>query len=176
MYPHSSLYLSIYLSIYPSIYPHESTYLSLCLSIHTHLSIYLSIYLSIHTSLPIRLCMSINLSYLYIYLPIYVPICYLSINPSIPIYISIHPCMHASRQFFKFKCPDLPRGAVGRWRGRKGGIGGRDWLRFEYFCVVYHIVLSFVSPPANGHTTLRTPLLVRSAKLSNVGSGQYLDG
>ena len=29
---------------------------------------------------------------------------------------------------------------------------------------------------ANGHTTLRTPLLVRSAKLSNVGSGQYLDG
>ena len=29
---------------------------------------------------------------------------------------------------------------------------------------------------ANGHTTLRTPLLVRSAKLSSVGSGQYLDG
>ena len=29
---------------------------------------------------------------------------------------------------------------------------------------------------ANGHTTLNAPLLVRSAKLSNVGSGQYLDG
>ena len=29
---------------------------------------------------------------------------------------------------------------------------------------------------ANDHTTLNTPLLVRSAKLSNVGSSQYLDG
>ena len=29
---------------------------------------------------------------------------------------------------------------------------------------------------ANGHTTLKAPLLVRSAKLSSVGSGQYLDG
>lgn len=28
----------------------------------------------------------------------------------------------------------------------------------------------------NDHTTLKAPLLVRSAKLSSVGSGQYLDG
>ena len=27
-----------------------------------------------------------------------------------------------------------------------------------------------------GHTTLNTPVLVRSPKLSNVGPGQYLDG
>ena len=27
-----------------------------------------------------------------------------------------------------------------------------------------------------GHTTLKTPVLVRSLKLSNVGPGQYLDG
>ncbi|CAH2207582.1 jg7534, partial [Pararge aegeria aegeria] len=29
---------------------------------------------------------------------------------------------------------------------------------------------------ANVHTTLNTPVLVRSPKLSNVGRGQYLDG
>ena len=33
-----------------------------------------------------------------------------------------------------------------------------------------------LSPLVNGHTTLKAPLLVRSAKLSNIGSGQYLDG
>jgi hypothetical protein len=28
----------------------------------------------------------------------------------------------------------------------------------------------------NGHTMLKTPVLVRSPKLSNIGRGQYLDG
>ena len=41
-----------------------------------------------------------------------------------------------------------------------------------FYCRVIHQKLSY----ANGHTTLNAPLLVRSAKLSNVGSGQYLDG
>ena len=31
-------------------------------------------------------------------------------------------------------------------------------------------------PDVYGHTTLNTPVLVRSPKLSNVGPGQYLDG
>ena len=40
----------------------------------------------------------------------------------------------------------------------------------------YNRVKSRALSYANGHTTLNAPLLVRSAKLSNVGSGQYLDG
>ena len=39
-------------------------------------------------------------------------------------------------------------------------------------CIVRLYTVSF----ANGHTTLKTPFLVRSAKLSNVGSDKYLDG
>ena len=133
MYPHSSIYLSIYLSIYPSIYPHESTYLSLCLSIHTHLSIYLSISLSIRVYLSVCACLSTFPIYISTCLSKYLSAIYLSTHPYQSTYLSIHACM------LRANCSNLNAQtcrAGGRGRGRKGGIGGRDWLRFEYFCVV----------------------------------------
>ena len=38
--------------------------------------------------------------------------------------------------------------------------------------------MAFQEPPAlaNGHITLKAPVLVRSLKLSSVEPGQYLDG
>ena len=60
------------------------------------------------------------------------------------------------------------------------GMGLRTWTRTGMWmrtrtCMakVYrkHKFSDYPVPLANGHTTLNTPLLVRSAKLSNVGSG-----
>ena len=59
------------------------------------------------------------------------------------------------------------------------------WLSFFEFCharsplcptTLNSCALTRPHALANGHITLKTPLLVRSAKLSNFESGQYLDG
>ena len=45
--------------------------------------------------------------------------------------------------------------------------------KYPYSTMCY---LNFASTTANGHTTLKIPVLVRSLKSSNVGHAQYLDG
>ena len=54
------------------------------------------------------------------------------------------------------------------WIFRRGGGG---WVTHDQY-IYSRKEHSYVY----GHTTLKTPVLVRSPKLSNVGPGQYLDG
>ena len=57
---------------------------------------------------------------------------------------------------------------------------------YSYFCIIhknraqwfelFHLLTICSYARANGHITLKAPVLVRSPQLSNVESGQYLDG
>ena len=68
---------------------------------------------------------------------------------------------------------------------RKGWANLKTGLKTQFsfrFCLLLHRgksdseTLNLSLSNANGHITLNTPVLVRSLKLSNVESSQYLDG